>query len=172
MAENIRILKRVSASCNLLPGDLLKNTIEEVGFSSLEAVYEDFDGAGPKGPTVEFSTGAYEKLSVTMKLLGNQSQLLTVFDRPAIWTFNGVVEDEISGDKIGWHLHYNGKLAKYEPDGKSRKTLHTHSLALKGIMRAEQIENGTELLMWDYVSGVFRIHGTDINEQERQILGG
>ncbi|WP_068312547.1 phage major tail tube protein [Polycladidibacter hongkongensis] len=173
MAETFRILKKVSATCSALPDVLLKNTIEEVALPNLEEVFEDFEGAGNAGHTVEFSTGLREKLEVTLKLMGTHSELLPAFGQRAIWTLNGVVEDERDGSQQALEAEITGQLAKLTADSKSGRGLHGHDAALKGIMSYRLTDNGAVVYHWDYFGEAGPvIGGIDRGLRERQILMG
>lgn len=170
MAQKFKVMKRVAATCSELPDQVFAELIEELGFPALVDGYEDFDGAGASGPTIEISTGQMEKLTMTLKMLGNHSDLYAVFRKKAVWTFTGVVEDEVTGEKVPHEVTATCRLGGVTPEAKNRTGLHKHDYELKSIMAAEISENGKELFGWAWGESP-RFAGVKIEAEDDAILG-
>ncbi|MCV6548552.1 MAG: phage major tail tube protein [Cohaesibacter sp.] len=167
---DLKMLQGVSAVCSLLPDQVLKHEIAELGFPAFDAAFEEFVSAGPAGHAVEVFTGNLEKITVTLKLLGQAPELFKAFLKKGLWTFSGVVVNHDTGEKTPYKVMARGSIGKIAPEARSNKGLHHHDYEFKGVTEIQVIEDGKEIYRWSRKGGV-RIHGGQIDAADTAILG-
>lgn len=168
MPQNFKVMKRVAATCSGLPDHILSELIEEMAFPDIKDKYEDLEG---DGMTIEVGTGLMEKIVMTIKTKGSHSELYGVFRKLMVWTFTGVVEDELTGEMVAHTVKARCRLGAITPDSKSRTGIHGHNLELNGHRTCTISEKDKELFDWAWGTGSPRFDGSAIDPEGDALLG-
>nr|WP_319513686.1 phage major tail tube protein [uncultured Cohaesibacter sp.] len=173
MAETFDILKDVSVTCSYLGDELFKLTLEELALPKIEMGMEDFSSAGGGGHGIDISTGELLKLESSFKLLGEHPVLTQAFGIRTNWLYNGVLEDDQTGEIKGTRGTMTCSLGRLEPEAKNRSGLHHHDYGLMDFRAFTRKQDDLDytLYEWDYFNDVLIIGGNDMRAARRAILG-
>lgn len=183
MANDAYIMEAVNLKCTdsgsgSTPGSSTHLTISEMKLPALEENYVDHVAGGAR-VGIEIHTHI-NRLEATFNLAGWDPTIMGLLGRSEkinqVFTAYGLIRSRRTGSALQATAVMEGRLGRVNPTAFTRGQLQHHEYSIRGIISYKLSMQGAaggsqnEIYFWDFFTSEFRVGGTDINNELRNIL--